>query len=216
MFVPKEEIELITGKAKRRSMWLPITRGTVNQVQACPVELGQCVRLQPHVGAKSTAITITEHPLLTTLGLMTATDARHLGYSSLQGALDAWRLSYGPPGDDVPLWVVRFIRGDRSGFYRARAEKYLKAKMGGARAYTTLPELGVFGEGAVPDADLASFAGDAFHDREDAAEAETKATLKTILKAIKSLEAHDISADTRKEIAWMRRRAEKLREKLHA
>lgn len=194
-------------------MWMPVTRGSLGERQPCPFEVGQCVPLHPKPGVKGTRITVTSFSL-TTLGMMTDSDATHQGYvGGLCGARAAWEESYGPWREDREAWAIQFNLGDHSKIYADHAEKYLRAKMGGARPYTTLPGQGVRGEGAVPSADIEPMAERAARQREEAAKNALRQTLRTIEASIRDMEAHESSLDqqTKKDLRWMRRRAAQIR-----
>jgi hypothetical protein len=216
VIVPQEELDLVTGKRERRAWWLPVTRGPSGERQGCPFERGQCVPLQARPGVKGERITIIDVKL-TTLGLMTDADATQQGYlGGLRGARAAWEAAYGTWSVDRECWALRFARGDHSAFYASHSEKYLRAKMGGGRSYTTDPARGVRGEGAVPAADLEAAARNAAKHRTEAAQLALKATLRTIEQSIRELAPHEASLDkqTKADLAWMRRRAARIRKEL--
>lgn len=210
------EIDLITGKRKRRQMWLPVTRGSQGERQPCPFEVGQCVSLQPRSGVKGTKITVTAFSL-TTLGLMTDTDATQQGYlGGLRGARAAWEAAYGPWKPDREAWAVQFALGDHHKFYEDHAEKYLRAKMGGARSYTDVPGQGVRGEGAVPSAELEPMAARAAQQRELAATSALRIVLASIEREVRTMEPHEASLakEVKVNLRWLRRRAAQIRREL--
>jgi hypothetical protein len=213
VIVPEGELELIVGKRKRRAMWRPVTRGSQGERQPCPFEVGQCVPLQPKPGVRGTKITVTSFSL-TTLGMMTDSDATQQGYlGGIRGARAAWEAVYGSWRDDREAWAILFNLGDHSAFYRDHAERFLNRKLGAARDYTYDPAKAVRGEGAVPSADLAPMAARAERQREEAAEKALRQTLRTIEASIRDMEPHESSLDkqTKKDLRWMRRRAAQIR-----
>lgn len=190
MIVPEGELELITGKRKRRAMWLPVERGAQGERKPCRFEVGQCVSLQVKPGQKSTKITIVEFSL-TTLGLMTDSDATAQGYvGGLPGARVAWERSYGPWRDDREAWAVKFNLGDHSALYAQHAERYLTAKMGGGRSLTTDPARAARGEGAVPSFEQMQYAAAAADRRQLEARKHLQRALKNIRTEIAGLAPH--------------------------
>jgi hypothetical protein len=217
VFVTQAELDLINEK-RRRAMWLPVTRGTMNQIRSCPVEVGQLVGLQPRVGVAGLKVTVIEPPLLTTLATMTESWARLQGYTFLAHAQEAWERSYGPWAPDTPAWAIRFAVGDHTALWRANAERYLKAKTGGGRSYTTDPALAAHGEGAVPRADEMRFAAAAAARRDAEQQEVLKSGLTAIRRQIKRMRAAEATLDDagRKDLRWLERRAQQMAERLAA
>lgn len=217
MIATAEEIDLVLReKRPRRQMWLPVTRGTHGERQACPFEIGQCVPLQPKRGVKGVKITVVSFTL-TSLATMTDADATQQGYvGGVRGARDAWERLYGPWRGDCEVWAIRFNLGDHSKIYADHQERFLKAKLGGARDYTHDPSKAVRGEGAVPDADLAPMAARAALQRRQAAESQLRSTLRTIEASIREMEPHEgeLARDIKKDLRWLRRRARQIRQAL--
>jgi hypothetical protein len=211
VLIPQAELDLVTSK-RRTAMWFPAGRGTLGQLSPCTVELGQVIGFQVRAFTKSTRVTVAEKPFLTALGTMSATQARQQGYDTVQAAREAWRRSYGQDRNDTLTWVFAFVLGDRSAFFAEHAERYLKAKMGGGRSYTTDPDRAVHGEGAVPDADLAGMAHLAGVCQEEEEQATLRETLRTIGKEIAKHDGKPLPKEVAKEVAWLRRRAARLEE----
>ena len=210
------EIDLITGKRKRRQMWLPVTRGSQGERQPCPFEVGQCVPLQPKPGVKGTKITVTGF-ILTSLGMMTDADATQQGYvGGLRGARTAWEAAYGAWSLYREVWAISFNLGDHSQFYRDHAERFLNAKLGAARDYTYDPAKAIRGEGAVPSADLQPMVARAALMRRQAAQNQLRSTLRTIQASIRQMEPHEgeLDQDTKKDLRWLRRRAGQIEKAL--
>jgi hypothetical protein len=199
-------------------MWVPVERGTVGQRMACPVELGQLVSLQPRPFVKGTAVTISKPPLLTTLGLMDDKDARAQGYRfGLAEARRAWEAVWGRWAEDREAWKLIFMLGDYASMFRGEQERYLIAKMGGGRSYTTEPERGAHGEGAVPRAQQAGFARAARDHREAEAEQALRGALRRIEAEIKELSRHRTSlpAEALSDLQWLERRAARMKARLN-
>jgi hypothetical protein len=185
VIVPQTELDLIIGKRKRRSMWLPVERGSQGERKPCRFEVGQCVPLQVRPGTKSTRITVTEFSL-TTLAMMTDSDASAQGYlGGLRGARVAWERAYGPWRADREAWAVRFILGDHSALYAQHAERYLTRKMGGGRSLTTDPARAARGEGAVPSFEQMQYAAAAA----DRRQMEARKALERFLRVMRAEEA---------------------------
>lgn len=203
-------------KAKRATrLWAPATRGDLGE-RLRPFDVGQVVSLQPRAGVGGVRVTVAEAPVLTSFAVLDHADARRAGFAGRADALRDWSERHGAPTDDALLWSLAIVLGDRSEFFEQHAERYLRAKMGGGRAYTTIPEQGVRGEGAVPAAELATYAARARENRETEQHARLRAALCSIEDAITSLQGDTLSTDTRKELAWMQRRAAKLAQRVAA
>ena len=197
-------------------MWQPVTRGSQGERQACPFEVGQCVPLQPKSGVKGTKITVTGF-VLTSLGMMTDTDATQQGYvGGLRGARTAWEAAYGAWSPDRECWAISFNLGDHSQFYRDHAERFLNAKLGAARDYTYDAAKAVHGEGAVPAADLGPMSARAAEQRELAAVAQLRMILRNIERDIRTMEPHEasLSQGVKKNLRWLRRRAAQVKREL--
>jgi hypothetical protein len=204
---------LAAVKAKRATLLLtPARRGELGE-QLPPPERGAVVSLQLRAGARGTRVTIAEDATLTTWPLLGHAEAKRAGYASRQAALADWTAQQGAPGDDALVWAVAIVLGDRSAFFKEHSERYLRRKMGGARAYTTDPRFAVHGEGAVPDADLATFAHRATQRREEEEAARLANTLRTIREAIADLDGLALQKDIAKEVNWLRRRAARLEQR---
>jgi hypothetical protein len=204
---------LAAVKAKRATLLLtPARRGELGE-QLPPPERGAVVSLQLRAGARGTRVTIAEDATLTTWPLLGHAEAKRAGYASRQAALADWTAQHGAPGDDALVWAMAIVLGDRSAFFAEHSERYLRRKMGGARAYTTDPGQAVFGEGAVPAADLDVIARRARQTREEEETARLTNTLQTIRDAIAELEGVAMPKESRKDLDWMRRRAAKIEQR---
>ena len=191
-------------------MLLPVERGSTGARRGCPLEVHGVVKLQPKAGTRGTAVTVTE-TVLSTLGMLSEADARTLGYKFRAHALEAFVAAHGgQESDDREVWKVTFLLGDHSKFYAAHQERFLRAKMGGGRSLTTIPEQGVRGEGAVPDVDLAGFAAKARATREEEGRLRLQNALVQIREAIAATDGVELTEAARKDLAWMRRRCERL------
>jgi hypothetical protein len=207
------EIELVK-RGQRRAMLLPVERGTTGERRQCPLEVGKVVKLQERPFTRGVPITVTEITL-TTLAMMTEADARQQGCKFRAHALEAFVNSHGgQASDDREVWRVGFTLGDHSAFYRQHQERYLRAKMGAGRSYTTLPGQGVFGEGAVPDVELAGFAAQAAATRAEEGRLRLQNALVTIREAIADTDGIEIAPEAQKDLAWMRRRAARIEKQL--
>lgn len=214
MIVGEEIVAAV--KAKRATaLWTPVARGELGE-QLRPFERGQVLSLQPRAGARGVRVTISEHPTLTSLGLLTPADARRQGYRGVQAARDAWVHLHGDDDEDSLVWALAIVLGDRSEFFTDHSERYLRAKMGGARAYTTDPSQAVHGEGAVPAADLELYAERARQARESEEQNRLMASLTTIKNAIAELDGCALSEEVKKDLAWMGRRAARIKHEIAA
>jgi hypothetical protein len=138
------EIDLVC-KGKRTQLLLPLKRGPLGEMLGCPVAPGRSYRLQPKPFVKGTWITVT-HVVRVTLDELTDTDARREGHFSAAGARHAWEQAHGTGVRDV--WVVTFVRGERTDFYRSASPRWLRRNMGSSRGdYTLDPAEGAAGEG---------------------------------------------------------------------
>lgn len=144
---------------------------------------------------------------------MSDASARAQGHAGgPRAAKAAFARSYGPADDDTEAWAIRFIRGDHSRFWTSNQTKYLRAKMGGGRPYTTDPGKALR-EHSVPDADQLQYAAVAEFEREAHAHAAAEQTLHEIEKGIKKLKPHrdELDEAVLKDLEWMERRARGLR-----
>lgn len=220
MIVSEEEVALVK-RGKRRELWLPVERGSMGQRKACPLELHQVVPLQTRPFEKGVKISIHEAPVLTTLGYMTLDSARRQGYLNLTDARMHWERSYGRWSEDREAWAVQFVLGDFTRFFQSEPERYLRAKMGGARAYTTRPEEAVGGArdaglNAVPYEEDMRNARNAAAQRAAAAHTVAVEMLKGIEKAIAKAkpQLHELDAKARDHVKWLERRAARMRREL--
>lgn len=210
MIVLQADIDLVKrGKPRRRQMWLPVTWGDLEERLPCPVELGQLVSLQTRPFEKGTRITVAEI-YLSHLGAMTTADARLQGYGGVQSARASITEIHGALDDEHPSWVVRFLLGDHAEIFNEHAEKYLVAKMGGGRSYTTDPSKGAKGEGAVPTAELSAFAHRAIVAREDSKQKQWRELRKALAREIKAMRQHELDRDEEKELKRLERRLQQL------
>jgi hypothetical protein len=197
-------------------MWLPVTRGSQGERQACPLEKGVVAKLCAKPGVKGVPITPTDI-VLTTLSAMTDSDATRQGcVGGLRGAREAWEGSYGAWNPDREVWHIDFNKGDHSDMYEKHQEKYLRRKMGGGRSYTDLPGQGVHGESAVPSSEVQPMAELAARQRELAAVAQLRTVLRNIERDIHTMEPHEASLakEIKSNLRWLRRRAAQIRKEL--
>lgn len=222
MLLSEEELKLVKD-GRKRALWLPVERGSMGQRRACSLKTETVYSLQSRLFLKGVKVTVTNPPLLTTLGLMSDTDAARQGYRLLSQARRAWESSYGPWRSDREVWSVEFVLGDLTWAYEKHAERYLRSKMGGKhpRAYTTNPGEAVGGVRnaslhSVPHEDQVRYASEAAARRAAEAQRALRQLLKGVEKAVDAIMAHrgDLSDEVIKELGYLERRANGLREKV--
>jgi len=203
------------AEGRRTALWVQVERGSQNQRKACPVEAHTLVSLQPAAFKKGVKVTLTGI-LLRAFFPVDIIDARSLGSVSVAGAVAQWSKAYGRPTDDTEVWVISFVLGDRTAFYRKHAERYLKAKMGGGRTITTDPLLAARDEQAVPREDEMRYAAQAATERVTAAQDALWDTLAVLEREIKKLAPHRDGLDKAalQDLEYMERRAASMRREL--
>lgn len=218
MIVPPEEIKLVTGPAKKRSLWLPVVRGSSlgpgdrGHRRPCPVEAQTVVKLQPRIFVKGTAVTISE-TVLTSFGVLGPADAREAGYKFLAHARTAFEHSYGAMTGDTELWIVRFVLGDHTKGLAVHAERYLSA---GRLNLTSDPQRAAHGEQAVPLESEMKFARDAALRREAESAKALQRLHGRLYAAVTEIEGAgvDLSPSAREEVRWLRRRVKRIEKEL--
>ncbi len=215
MIVSQAELTALRA-GKRRAFWIPVAYGSfyeegrtesVKRPLPCPLkpESKRNLQLAPFTASVGT-ITITS----ATITALADADPRPAGYKFLAQARAAYEAKHGTASDDMQIWVVKFAVGDLAELYENLGERYLRRSMAGAHDFTTNPALAVRGEGAVPRETEMRFARVAAAQRKAASQRQLELALKGIRAAIATMDNHELEKAVRDDLAWMRRRAQRL------
>jgi hypothetical protein len=131
----------------QRKVWLPVEHGMSGEILPCSLEQDEQYSLQPAAFTDGIWVTV-DRVERRRFDSLTAADARGIGLR-LDAVLAAWRHEHGDTTPDLEVDVVAFTLGAQAAQRREMSERYLNAKLGGARDYTTDPAKAVRGEGAV-------------------------------------------------------------------
>jgi hypothetical protein len=188
VIVPQAEIELVNSK-KRTAMLLPVEYGMEGERKPCPVEVGKLASLQPARSVKGTKVTIT--------GITRG----RVGEFSDAGAFCVSRGTY------LEAWLVTFVLGNRTEFYKQHRERYLKRK---GMSLTHDPELAIAGEPAVTEEEEIELARKARHARVLEERARAKVLRGVIKASLGELRGLELDKAVEKEIGRAERRLEQL------